>query len=425
MHSTRGRARLLFEMLQGDPLGGGWRDDHVKEALDLCLSCKGCKGECPINVDMATYKAEFLAHYYDGRLRPRSAYVSGLIYQWARMASWMPGTANFFTQTPGLRSLAKFAAGYAQERQIPPFAPQTFKQWFSRRAPRNVDKPPVMLWPDTFNNYFTPKVARAAVEVLEDAGYQVRVPHQNLCCGRPLYDYGMLDTAKKLLHQILTALRAEIRAGIPIVGLEPSCVSVFRDELTNLLHGNEDAKRLQQQTYTLGEFLEGKKDYKPPQLKRKAIVHGHCHDKSTLNFKSEEHILRNIGLEYRVLDSGCCGMAGAFGYESDHYEIGIKCGERVLLPAVRNAPRDSVIIADGFSCREQILQQTDRKPLHLAQVLQMALRDGPNGPHTRTPEHEYASVEKTPAVPIGVIAGISLIVVGLFWGLHRKKAAEL
>ncbi len=422
MHSTRGRARLLFEMLQGNPLEGGWRDDHVKEALDLCLSCKGCKGECPINVDMATYKAEFLAHYYLGRLRPRVAYASGLIYWWARIASAMPGTANFFTQTYGLSSVAKFLAGYSQRRSIPPFAPQTFKQWFTQRPRRNAGKPPVILWPDTFNNHFTPKVAQAAVEVLEDAGFEVRVPRQSLCCGRPLYDYGMLDTAKKLLGQILTTLGPAIRSGIPVIGLEPSCVTVFRDELTNLFHGNEDAKRLQRQTYLLSEFLAKTDHYKPPGLKRKAVLHGHCHHKSILDFESEEHILRNAGLDCQVLDSGCCGMAGAFGYESGHYEVGIKCGERVLLPAVRNAPRESLIVADGFSCREQISQQTDRKALHLAQVLQMALHDGPNGPTDEVPEEGYAFVEKTPAVPASVIAGASVLAAaGLWWALRDRK----
>lgn len=422
MHSTRGRARLLFEMMQGDPLKGGWRDEHVKEALDLCLSCKGCKGECPINVDMATYKAEFLAHYYQGRLRPRSAYASGLIYWWSRIASTTPATANFFTQTPGLSNLAKLAAGYSQKRHIPPFAPQTFKQWFARRPRRNAGKPPVILWPDTFNNHFTPKVAQAAVEVLEHAGYQVRVPRQSLCCGRPLYDYGMLDTAKKLLHQILASLRPAIQSGIPVVGLEPSCVTVFRDEMTNLLYGDEDAARLQKQVFLLSEFLQQKAEhYKPPVLNRKAVVHGHCHHKSTLNFESEEQLLHDVGLDFQVLDSGCCGMAGAFGYERNHYEVGIKCGERVLLPAVRNAPEDSLIVADGFSCREQIQQQTQRKALHVGQVLQMGLHDGPHGP-SQMPEHEYASVEKTPAVPGGILAGASALAAGsLWWVSHRRR----
>lgn len=428
MHSTRGRARLLFEMLQGEAITGGWRDDHVKDALDLCLSCKGCKGECPVNVDIPTYKAEFLSHYYEGHLRPRHAYASGLIYWWSRLASVMPATANFFTQSPGLASLAKFGAGYSQKRQIPPFAPQTFKDWFAGRELRNVGKPPVILWADTFNNHFTPKVAKAAVAVLEDAGYRVRVIRQSLCCGRPLYDYGMLDLAKKLLRQILTTMRPAIRQGIPVVGLEPSCVTVFRDELTNLIYGDEDAKRLQQQTFLLSEFLEQKVGrYRPLQLHRKAVVHGHCHHKSTLKFEQEESVLKKMGLDYKILDSGCCGMAGAFGYEREHYEVGIQCGERVLLPAIRNAPPDSLIIADGFSCREQILQQTERKGLHLAQVLQMAMRGDRQDGASKFPEDEYATEDRTPAVPVGVVAGMAAAVgAGLWWSSRGSwhKAAD-
>ncbi|MBV9761955.1 MAG: FAD-binding oxidoreductase [Acidobacteriaceae bacterium] len=419
MHSTRGRAHLLFEMLQGDPLGNGWRDEHVKAALDLCLSCKGCKGDCPINVDMATYKSEFLSHYYEGRIRPRHAYASGLIYWWARAASHMPALANFFTQTPGLSSLAKLAAGYSQKRTIPAFAPQTFKQWFAQRGPRNAGRPPVLLWADTFNNYFTPKVAQAAVEVLEDAGYQVKVAKQSLCCGRPLYDYGMLDTATVLLRQNLRVLRPVIEAGTPVIGLEPSCVTVFRDEMPDLLHGDESAKRLQRQTFLLSEFLQQKnKDYRPPRLARKAVIHGHCHHKSSLKFDSEKELLHNMGLDCDILDSGCCGMAGAFGYEAEHYELGIQCGERVLLPAVRKAPRDALIIADGFSCREQILQETDRRALHLSQVLQMALH---SEAARELPEIGYAEAERTPAVPLSVVAAAALIGAGVFWGSRALR----
>src|SRR5581483_5823408 len=247
----------------------------------------------PVQVDMATYKAEFLSHYYERRLRPRHAYASGLIYWWSRAASKMPATANFFTQTPGLSAIAKAAAGYSQRRHIPPFAPQTFKQWFARRPVRNAGKPPVILWADTFNNHFTPAVAKAAVDVLEHAGYQVKVPKQSLCCGRPLYDYGMLDTARGLLDQTIHALLEPIRNGVPIVGLEPSCMTVFRDELVNLLYGDEDAKRLNEQSFVLSEFLHGKvADYQPPRLQRKALVHGHCHHKSQLHFETEVDLLK-------------------------------------------------------------------------------------------------------------------------------------
>jgi Fe-S oxidoreductase len=230
-----------------------------------------------------------------------------------------------------------------------------------------------MLWPDTFSNHFHPAIAQAAVEVLEHVGYQVIIPSTSLCCGRPLYDFGMLDTAKQQLLQVLAALRPHIEAGTPLVGLEPSCVSVFRDEMVNLLPGEPDARRLREQTFLLSDFLV-KAGYTPPQLRRKAIVHGHCHHKSVLKFDNEQELLRRIGLDFQVLDSGCCGMAGSFGFEADKYEISRQIGERVLLPAVRAAAEDTLIIADGFSCFQQIQGLTRRTPLHIAEVLQMAIR---------------------------------------------------
>jgi FAD/FMN-containing dehydrogenase/Fe-S oxidoreductase len=378
-HSTRGRARLLFEMLQGEVIQDGWRSQAVHEALDLCLACKGCKGECPTQVDMATYKAEFLSHYYTRHLRPVSAYTLGLIHRWARLAAHAQWLANFLMQTPGLGNMLKRLGGIAPARQLPAFAPCTFKQQFRRRtlptevATNETERKRVILWPDTFNDHFHPEVAMAAVEVLEAAGYTVVVPEQALCCGRPLYDYGFLDTAKQLLRRILNTLAPEIEEGTPIVGLEPSCVSVFRDELCNLFPHEENARRLSQQTFLLSEFLV-REGYSPPSLGRKAIVHGHCHHKSVLGMRDEEALLRQMGLELSVLDSGCCGMAGAFGFERDHYDISLKIGERVLLPAVRAADPETLLLTDGFSCREQITQVTGRRTLHLAEVMQMALR---------------------------------------------------
>jgi len=375
-HSTRGRAHLLFEMLQGDVVKGGWKSEEVKESLDLCLACKGCKGDCPVNVDIATYKAEFLSHYYRGRLRPRSAYAMGLIYWWARLASRMPGLANFMTHAPLLRNIAKWAADVAPQRKMPTFAAQPFTQWFRQRGPRNEGAPKLLLWPDTFNNYFHPDVAKAAVEVLESAGYQVTIPEQTLCCGRPLYDHGMLTTARRLLKQILTSLEPQIVAGVPLVGLEPSCAAVFRDELLNFFPQDENAQRLSKQTFLLSEFLMQKApDYQLPRLARKALVQGHCHQKAVMGMDAEKEILLKLGLDVALPDTGCCGMAGSFGFEKEHYDISIQCGERALLPAVRNAPDETLIIADGFSCQEQIAQTTGRQPLHLAQVLQMALRE--------------------------------------------------
>ncbi|HEY7061082.1 MAG TPA: FAD-binding and (Fe-S)-binding domain-containing protein [Chloroflexota bacterium] len=419
-HSTRGRAHLLFEMLRGEAIRDGWRDESVKEALDLCLACKGCKGDCPVSVDVATYKAEFLSHYYAGRLRPRAAYAFGLVMYWARLAALAPGAVNFVTQTPGLRDLAKRLAGVAPARRIPPFAPETFRAWFQRRRPRNVGQPPVILWPDTFNNYFHPQTARAAVEVLEAAGYRVVVPPEPLCCGRPLYDYGMLDLAERFLRQILAALREEIEAGVPVVGLEPSCVAVFRDELHGLLPNDEDARRLGQQTYLLSEFLAQKAPrFAPPRLKQKALVQVHCHHKSVLKYDAEEALLQKLGVDYEVLNAGCCGMAGGFGFEAgDKYDVSIKAGERVLLPAVRHAPKDTLIVADGFSCREQITQTTDRRALHLAQLLQMALHADARQPAGAYPERAVGPSGAPAAawrIPAALLGASALVGGGLLW----------
>jgi len=376
-HSTRGRARLLWEMLQGKVITDGWKSEEVKESLDLCLACKGCKGECPVTVDMATYKAEFLSHYYDGRLRPLHAYAFGYIDRFARLASIVPGVANFLTQTEWLSAIAKSIVGIPPQRKIPAFAQQTFKQWFFKRKPKNVGNQSVILWPDTFNNYFFPDTARAAVEVLEAVHYQVIVPEATLCCGRPLYDFGMLDRAERLLKQILSALREQIAAGIPVVVLEPSCLAVFRDEMVNLLPDDEDAKRLSEQTFLLSEFLEKKVDnYKPPKLARKALVHGHCHQKALMGMGSDESVLSKLGLDFETVDSGCCGMAGSFGFEKEHYDVSLSVGELVLLPAVRKAADDTLIVANGFSCREQIAQTTGRQTLHLAEVIEMAMQAG-------------------------------------------------
>ncbi len=389
-HSTRGRARLLFEMLRGEPLEGGWKNEYVKEALDLCLACKACKSECPVNVDMATYKAEFLAHYYEGRSRPRAAYAMGLIQRWAGLARLAPWLVNFFGRAPGTSHLMKFFGGISQKRGVPAFAHERFTTWFRGRPVRNQGRPQVVLWPDTFTNNFHPEIGKAAVEVLEHAGCQVRIPDSSLCCGRPLYDFGMLDQARATLERTLTALRSDIEAGTPVIGLEPSCVSVFRDEMTNLLGRTETAQKLRSQTWLFSEFLVNQADYHPPQLKRKAIVHGHCHHKSVLKFDSEFELLKRTGLDFQVLDSGCCGMAGSFGFEEDKYDVSVKIGERVLLPAVRNAAADTLIITDGFSCYQQIEGLTGRRALHIAEVLQMAIREAEKTPAAGHSSPTYA-----------------------------------
>ncbi|MBV8816419.1 MAG: FAD-binding oxidoreductase [Verrucomicrobia bacterium] len=419
MHSTRGRARLLFELLQGSPIGkNGWRDDHVKEALDLCLSCKGCKSDCPMNVDMATYRAEFLSHYYAGRIRPAAAYSMGLIFWWSRLASNFPQVANLVVHLPLLGRGLKRLAGISAQRELPFFANETFRHWFLNRHSLTTGKR-VILWPDTFNNYFTPSTARAAVRVLEAAGFSVVIPRRPLCCGRPLYDFGFLQLAKSLLQEILTALRDEIRAGTPIVGLEPSCVTVFRDELINLFPNDEDAIRLKNQTFLFSEFLQKQaRDFNLPHLHRPAIVHAHCHHASVIKLTDEEAILKRLGLDYRFLDSGCCGMAGAFGYENGKYEVSLQCGERVLLPEVRKAAKDTLIISDGFSCREQIEQLTDRGALHLAEVIEMAMDEGPDGPPGNYPEKKVLTQPKfsTPDKRLRIVLlGALAVAAGVSW----------
>ena len=425
-HSTRGRAHLLWEMTKGEVIRDGWQSTEVKESLDLCLSCKGCKSDCPVSVDLATYKAEFLSHYYEGKVRPLNHYAFGNIDFWAHLASAAPGLVNLTTQLPFLRDIAKLVAGIPQQRTIPAFAPQTFKNWFRRRAPRNPGGPAVVLWPDTFNNYFLPATAKAAVEVLESAGFEVLLPEGNLCCGRPLYDFGLLERAERQLLQILDTLTPEIEAGIPIVGLEPSCVAVFRDELCNLFPHDDRAQRLSRQVLHLSEFLECHKDFiHLPRLERKAVIHGHCHHKAIMKMSAEESVLRRMGVDFQAPAPGCCGMAGSFGFEDEHYDVSMDIGELELLPAVRKAPPDWLVIADGFSCREQISQSTDRQAFHLAEILQMAIRNGPEGIPGSYPER-YSIREREAEVHYSMrkaglaVAGV-VALSGLLWGLHRRR----
>ncbi len=374
-YSTRGRARLLSEMLRGEIVRDGWRSEEVREALDLCLSCKGCKSDCPTHTDMATYKAEFMHHHYLGRLRPVQAYTMGLINRWARIAALAPRLVNLLTAMPGLSTLLKHAAGMARERNIPQFAHRTFHQWFRQRRGATATAPRgrVILWADTFNNHFQPGSAAAAVEVLEALGYSVSVPRQHLCCGRPLYDFGMLDSARSYLREILDTLQVDIRAGVPIVGLEPACVSVFRDELLNLFPDDALARRLSAQVHLFSDFLMRITDWNAPQLGGEALVHGHCHQKSLSGMAAEMALLKRLGIQAHTVESGCCGMAGAFGFNPRHYDVSVKIGEAALLPAVRAADEHTMIIASGYSCREQIAQLTERNALHIAEVVALAL----------------------------------------------------
>jgi FAD/FMN-containing dehydrogenase/Fe-S oxidoreductase len=369
-HSTRGRPRLLFEMLHGGAIDRSWRSGAVEDALDLCLACKGCKSDCPVNVDMATYKAEFRSHYYAGRLRPRSAYSMGLIYWWSRLASRMPRLANGMLHTPGISAAVKWIADIAQARQMPRYAGQSFTAWFreNRREPPGARR--VVLWPDTFNNFFRPQTAIAATKCLEALGWQVSLPERQLCCGRPLYDWGMLETAKRLWLQTLDTLKDDIEAGVPLIGLEPACAASFKDELIGLFPDNALARKLSAQTHYFSDFVAANlPEGLSPRAQREAVVHFHCNHHAVIGKGGERDLLRALGVRLRVLPSGCCGMAGSFGFETKKYNLSMELAERVLLPAVRSAREEELIVASGFSCREQIEQGAARKTLHAAEVM--------------------------------------------------------
>ena len=370
-YTTRGRARLLFEMLHGQPLKDGWRSKAVEDAMGLCLACKGCKSDCPVSVDMASYKAEFRAHHYAWRLRPRHAYAMGRIQWLAREASRMPGLANMITQAPVLRNLAKAIAGIAPQRSIPPFAREPFTDWFHRREMPRTTGQRVLLWPDTFNNYFRPGTAIAATKVLEALGCQVAIPPRPLCCGRPLYDWGWLGAAQKLWRQTMTTLSGEIRAGTPIIGLEPACVAAFKDELLNLFPEDDLARRLSDQSVFFSDFASAQSDRieLPKGREDRALVQIHCHHHAVIKPDGERKLLDRIGLSYDVIPSGCCGMAGAFGFSAETYDVAMAVGERVLLPSVRAADPETLILANGYSCREQIEQGTGRDTLHVAEFM--------------------------------------------------------
>ena len=378
MHSTRGRARLLFEMVKGETIQDGWRSRAVRDALDLCLACKGCRSDCPVHVDMATYKAEFLSHYYKGRLRPRAAYTMGLIHWWARLAAHMPGLANAAMANGLTGRWLKALGDIAPERRMPPFARQTLRDWQARRIKDGAgEKGPVVLFPDTFTNHFHPGIGQAAVRVLEAAGYSVIVPQATICCGRPLYAWGMLDLARRQLRRLMAVLAPHAGAGIPIVGLEPSCVAALKDELPALFPDDPRARQICNATWLFGEFLgRSEEGFSLPHLGGEALMHVHCHQHAILSSDGDRHLMEAMGIDCRTPESGCCGMAGSFGFERQHYEVAQRAGERVLLPEVRTAAQSCLIVTNGFSCREQIRQNTARRAMHVAEVAAMALDKG-------------------------------------------------
>ena len=382
-HSTRGRARLLFELSRGDVITDGWRSTEVRDALDLCLACKGCKSDCPTGVDIATYKAEFLYHHYRGRLRPRSHYSMGFLPLWARLAGLAPRTINAITGSTALAPILKRLGGIAPERDIPRFATQSFRRWWrTRRTAADqrpvADRPPVLLWVDTFTNYFNPGIGRAAVEVLESAGYRVEVAPGTQCCGLTWLTTGQLGIARWVARRALDAIDPYLAAGMPMVVLEPSCGAAFRSDLPELLDDTR-AARAAAATTTLAGLLVRTPDWQRPQIPRSAITQVHCHQHAVLGTQAERQLLSELGVRNDILDSGCCGLAGNFGFEAGHYEVSIAVGERVLLPAVRQADDDTLIIADGFSCRTQITGATKRRALHLAEVIHLGLSGSDTG----------------------------------------------
>ncbi|WP_334242481.1 FAD-binding and (Fe-S)-binding domain-containing protein [Terriglobus sp. ADX1] len=368
-HSTRGRAHLLWEMLHGDAISEGWKSEEIHDALDLCLSCKACKTECPVNVDMATWKSEFLAHYYEGKHHPLSHYGFGHMDKWASLASIAPTLANLPMKIAPLASLAKRILHIAPQRELPQFAKSNFRDAFNRTHAWKPQQTDAILWADTWNNYFHPSALHAAADLLNDAGYTITTQKRHICCGRPLYDFGFLDEAKKYLRRVLDTFAHEIDAGIPVIMLEPSCATVFRDELLNFYPNDERAKKLAKQTIMLSEAL-ARKQWQPPQMPdRRIVVHGHCHQKTQLTMKDDMALLQATGAQVDLLDSGCCGMAGPFGFEKDKYEVSQTLAERVLMPAVRAASEQDIIVSNGFSCREQIAQNGSRRAMHLSEVL--------------------------------------------------------
>lgn len=370
-HSTRGRARLLFEMMQGDVIEDGWRSKEVLGALDLCLSCKACKSDCPVNVDMATYKSEFLYQHYKGRLRPRVHYALGRLPQWSRLASRAPRLVNAVSGNRVLGRLAKAAAGIDARRDLPRFAPVTLRRrWRDRPATGPAPRGRVLLWPDTFTNHLDPDVGLAAAKVLEHAGYEVVLPDGPVCCGLTALSTGQLPLARATVRRSLDVLAPHLAAGTPVIGLEPSCTAALRAEITRLLPGDARARRLAGQVRTFAEqLMEHTDGWVPPAVDADAVVQTHCHQYAETGDAADRALMERAGIRRVPMAPGCCGLAGDFGFERGHYDVSMAVGEQNLLPAIRGAAPGTEVIADGFSCRTQAAHGAGATARHLAQVL--------------------------------------------------------
>jgi Fe-S oxidoreductase len=370
--STRGRARVLQELANGT-LIKGFRSAAVAEALDLCLSCKGCSSDCPAGVDMATYKAEVLHQRYRRRLRPPAHYSLGWLPRWARLAARAPGLANAALRNPALAGVAKRLGGIDARRPLPQFATQSFREWFASHPARAGT--PVLLWVDTFTDHFTPEVGQAAVRVLEAAGYSVEIPGGPVCCGLTWISTGQLNGARRQLRRSLQALEAAVRLGTPIVGLEPSCTAVLRGEIAELLPGDPRALQVRAATRTLAELLTRTEKWVPPDLTGvHAVAQPHCHHHAVMGWHADSALLAGAGAQVDAV-GGCCGLAGNFGVERGHYDVSRAVAETALLPAVRDAAPDTIVLADGFSCRTQLDQLAHVTSTHLAQLLASHLED--------------------------------------------------
>jgi Fe-S oxidoreductase len=367
--STRGRARVLQELANGS-LVRGFAAAEVAESLELCLSCKGCASDCPAGVDMATYKAEVLYQRYRRRIRPPAHYALGWLPRWARLAAHAPQLANAVARGERLGRLAKRVGGIDVRRPLPQFAQQTFREWFAERPPNPSDSArPVLLWVDTFTEHFTPQVGRAAVRVLEDAGYRVQLTDRRVCCGLTWISTGQLDGARRQLRRSMAALQPALEQGLPIVGLEPSCTAVLRADVTELLPEDPRAERVSAGTRTLAELLTGTPGWLPPRLDAIAgVAQPHCHQHAVLGWRADADLLAGAGAHIEPV-GGCCGLAGNFGVERGHYEVSQAVAETALLPAVRAAGADAVVLADGFSCRTQLEQLAGVRSRHLAELL--------------------------------------------------------
>ncbi|MFD9932435.1 FAD-binding and (Fe-S)-binding domain-containing protein [Streptomyces massasporeus] len=406
-HSTRGRARLLHEMLAGEVVTDGWRSEEVRDALDLCLSCKGCRSDCPVGVDMATYKAEFLHRHYAGRRRPAAHYALGRLPVWLRVVSrtHTARLVNALSAVPPLARAAKRLGGLAPEREIPRVATRTFSGWWERRRGEATagSGDLVILWPDTFTEHLSPAVGQAAVRVLEAAGLRVALPptlrlekppvgdgrtvaldplsllrgRGRVCCGLTYVSTGQLDRARAVMRRTLDLMEPVLETDAPVVVLEPSCAAALRTDVPELLHDDPRAARLAAKVLTFAETLERHAPgWTPPRLDRPVAGQTHCHQHAVLGDAADRR-LRDAARLTGELSGGCCGLAGNFGFEKGHFEVSAACAQERLLPSVRDAPDGTVVLADGYSCRTQLEQLAGVRGRHLAQVLADALDEGP------------------------------------------------